>query len=273
MARRRGYLEEIKFEKRRRRQRKLIFMSASFLALFLAGIYSLFYSGFFSIDSLEVNEYKDIDKSSLDELINNYLDEKVFFGLIPRRSNFILVSKKYLEGKIEDTFVQLEKVNTDLAFFSKTISVDLEKRETAGIWCFKSTEKCLYFDKQGFLFQEAGDSFKKENILTVVDENKTSRYLRDSVSDREMLDKIIESDKVLKILDFIGYLAFYIPENSFSDFYIKTSEGWDIYMDKTVNIEDQFFSLRELLNKKISSEKRNSLKYMDLRIQGRVYYK
>lgn len=269
MRKRRGYLDEIKLNKKRRRQRKLLFIFAVIAIFASASVYSLFYSGIFSIDAVSISDYKDMDKEFIDRLVNGYLDEKMFLGFLPRRSNFFLVSKESLEKKVTSELPGLEKARIDLALFSNTLSIDLQKRETAGAWCFRDG-KCFYFDNSSFLFQESDSSSK--NNLVVVDDN-APKNLKEVLPDKEMVNKIIEANRVLKILDFANYKNFYVPENSFNDFWVKTSEGWNIYLDKSTAVAEQLYALDELLAKKISSEKRSTLQYMDLRIQGRIYYK
>lgn len=269
MKKRRGYLDEIRLNKKRRRQRKLLFIFAIAAIFASAAIYSLFYSGIFSLTTFNVVDYKEIDKASLDNLIAGYLDEKIFLGLIARKSNFLLFSETNLSQKIIEDYPQLTKADLNLVLIKNYLNIFLDKRETAGTWCFNATVKCFLFDNTGLLFQET-ESLK--NNLVVADDN-APKNLREVLPDKEMVDKIIEANRVLEILDFVSYKNFYVPANSFSDFWIKTSEGWNIYLDKTTDVTEQLYALDELLAKKISPEKRSALQYMDLRIQSRIYYK
>ena len=269
MKRKRGYLQEINFQKKRRRQRKLLFVLGLILVFISAAVYSLFYSGIFAISSFEISDYKDIDKGQIDGLINGYLSKRLLLGLIARQSNFLLISSENLGNEIKGVFTEIKDLEFDAGLFKNSLKVSFEKRETAGVWCFVKSEKCFFFDPEGYLFKEAE---KNKLDLAVIDENSPSD-IRESIEDRQLFQKIIEAGNALEALDFIAYSSFYVPENSFNDFWIKTSEGWNIYLDKKTNVQEQIIALKELLDKKISLEKRSKLQYMDLRIQGRIYYK
>lgn len=287
LRKRRGYLDEIRLKKKRRQQRKLLFIFALIIIFTAAAIYSLFYSQLFSVNTFKVDNYHELNQEAFDKLINNYLDTRLLFGLIYRKSNYLFISKDKVLDLIQENFPQIKGASFNLNLFKNTLDIALEERIAMGSWCFSKNEKCYFFDPDGYLFKEApftssgqaSPKFFNKNLggqapnnLVVRDEN-SARGIKEYIKDKEMLNKIIEANKVLRALDFVNYSNFYIPENSFSDFWVKTAEGWDIYLDKSVNLEEQFIGLRELLNKKISVEKRSSLQYMDLRIQSRIYYK
>ena len=59
---------------------------------------------------------------------------------------------------------------------------------------------------------------------------------------------------------------------SFEDLRVITSQGLHIYFNPTYSVGSQLEALRIVIEKEIKQEL-DSLEYIDLKIEGRVYYK
>lgn len=114
---------------------------------------------------------------------------------------------------------------------------------------------------------ESGDDF------TVKDFRKISARLGDYPIEGSFLKAIVATEEMIDFLQLFQYDYFFIPEYSVGEFWIKTTEGWDVFIDKEVDLETQIIALKKLLEEKIGIEKRDKLEYVDLRINGRMYYK
>ena len=77
---------------------------------------------------------------------------------------------------------------------------------------------------------------------------------------------------VLDGLKVVDYTNFFLPEGSF-EFWLKTKEGWYIYLDKASDIPVQLVALKKFLEEKLPAGRRRTLEYVDLKINNRIYYK
>jgi len=63
------------------------------------------------------------------------------------------------------------------------------------------------------------------------------------------------------------------PKSISGDLVAMTSEGWKIMLNKDLGAEKEVEMLQTVLDQNIGKEKRADLEYVDLRIEGKVYYK
>ena len=55
--------------------------------------------------------------------------------------------------------------------------------------------------------------------------------------------------------------------------HFKTTEGWQIYLDRQNDWEKQITTLKNILNLKFKNNIRTGLQYIDVRFENRVYIK
>ena len=114
--------------------------------------------------------------------------------------------------------------------------------------------------------------FSGEIFLTIEDGRGRDFNLTDVFDDRKLFEKISLTKGILDELKFIDYSNFFLPQGSF-DFWIKTKEGWHIYLDKENDIPTQLVALKKFLEEKLPAARRQTLQYIDLRVNNRIYYK
>ncbi|GEM_PF-1470776 len=184
-----------------------------------------------------------------------------------------------------------------------TIEIIIEKRKSIGIWCqieemqsmtdLSTTtpdevvesqnqalkeepkiKKCFYIDKEGIVFKES-PLISGSLVLNIFSSKKQLVDLRSEVVSPEIIDFILTIDKKLpKIKTVTGpswqILDFKIisPE----DLRIRTVQGCQIYFNPTYSVDSQLKAL-EMASEKEIKENWPSLEYIDLRIEGRVYYR
>lgn len=110
---------------------------------------------------------------------------------------------------------------------------------------------------------------KSSLILTIYDSRGQPAKIKDKIASEEMMDFIGKAKRTLN-----SYLKIRIDNFeiiSENDFIAKTSEGWLIYFSSAYSMESQMESLRIILNELV--KERQSLEYIDLRIEGRAYYR
>ena len=273
-----GYHDAIR-EKRKRRKVRVAFSVISFLtALVIFIIYALFFSGWLSIKEIQISGYKEVPEPEIRNLIDGYLNKRYLLNYIKPFSNIMFASSETIEHSLEEKFPIIGKVNVDKYLSNKNLTVEINEREAIGIWCRNESDSstgseqvCFYFDKEGVMFKPAL-RFSGEIFLTIEDGRSRDFNLADKFDDKELFEKINLARSILDELKFIGYSNFFLPQGSF-DFWIKTKEGWYIYLDKENDISTQVVALKKLLEEKLPESRRQSLQYIDLRVNNRIYYK
>lgn len=156
------------------------------------------------------------------------------------------------------------------------IEVVFKKHENIGVWCqiepketATSTERqinqCFYFDSEGIIFRQA--PLIKGSIILNVYGIKDSIKIMDEIMSPEMVEFITAIKQGLtekKAVDF----EIISPE----DLRATTVQGWQIYFNPAYSAGSQLDALKMVLEEEIKQDV-ETLEYIDLRIQGRVYYK
>lgn len=266
-----GYLDDLRMKRKRRKVRIAFLVISSLVVFIVFATYALFFSGWLTIKEIRVNGNEEISSEEINALIDGYLYRSYFLGHIKLFSNILFTSSKNIEESLRDKFPKIETVKVDKNLFAKNLTVNITERGAVGIWCKSGEDRCFYFDKDLVLFK-AAPKFSGEFFLTVEDGRGRDFNLSDSFDDRELLEKIILTRSILDELKVVNYNGFFLPEGSF-EFWLKTKEGWNVYLDKGSDIATQIVALKKFLDEKLSASRRQTLEYVDLRINNRIYYK
>ncbi|MFC1700545.1 cell division protein FtsQ/DivIB [Patescibacteria group bacterium] len=250
-----------------------------FLFLIAGLAYFLFFSSFLMIKEINISVDKSVIESKALEIIHRNLDGKKI-GLISQK-NIILAPIEKIKANILEISPEIESVFINKKMPS-LLEVNILEHQNVGVWCeakkdtATSTPKisqCFNIDKNGVIFKES-PLISGSLILTIYDlRNKSDSLhtkIKNIVASTEMINFIIEVKKTLASDSNIKIDNFEIISEN--DLIVKTNEGWLIYFDSHSSIKEQTESLEAVLSELVK-ESRKSLEYVDLRINGRVYYK
>lgn len=277
-----GFLQELKLKKERKRRIKtfsVFFAPSAFISLL---IYAFLFSGAFKIENMVISinpDNRDDIKNISSGMINNYLESRIL-SIIERKNNIFFFNKDKLSAELLNNIYPVSEVNILKNIFkNSSLNIDISLREEIGIWCvpphsYESSGNgkgfaCFKFDENGFLFEE--DNLKDDFLVR--DLRRINISKGDYAVEKDFIDSIIESKKIIDFLNPFQIEEFLIPEYSAGEFWIETKEGWLVYLDKSVDIKTQIVALKKLLEEKIGIEKRDALEYIDLRIDDRMYYR
>ncbi len=257
----------IKKEERVKR-RKVIFFWFSFTVAFLTIMWSFFMSPFFKITEIKLPENDFITNNDIHKLMIN--SAPLNLG-----ENIFILSKNRIKSGLAAAFPAITDISIKKEPFHGLI-VNFEKRIQIGIWCHPASDQpqadnCYYFDKEGIVFKEAPQT-EGALILKMEDFEKKEVSLGDKILSNEHLffittfnNKIIENNQ-FKIIEFK------IKPNPSVDLEAITSKNWSIYLDQNQDPVLEANNLFTILNEVIK-DKTSSLKYIDLRLPSRVFYK
>jgi len=294
------------FQKRSRKRipLKTIIFGGLFFCLSIALGYFLIFSPIFWIQEIEVEEIKNVPVSEIEEIARNNLEGKLW-QLIPRKS-FILLPVDNIKQDILDSFpgiraVTVEKrkpnfLNLDQISSGASLYIKAEERESIGIWCQLKEEemdeatistttdqiisfedrinKCFYIDQEGIIFRESL-LVSGNLVVNIYSQIKDSVDLRKKITSKEVIDFILSANKKLPQIETIDgnrldILGFEII--SIESLEVVTSFGWQIYFNPSFPLDSQLNALEMVLLQDIK-ENYSVLEYIDLSIEGRVYYK
>ncbi len=212
------------------------------------------------------------------EIVQNNLEKKIW-RFIPQKS-IILAPIDKIKEDILDNFPEIKEVIINKKATNLLI-IEIIERQSIGIWCqterlkieATSTEpiinepvvkQCFCLDKEGIIFRES-PLISGSLILNIYSQPDRAVGLASQVTSPEMINFILKTAQGLSLR--IDNFEIVSPE----DLRARTSFGWQIYFNPTHSVDSQLKALEIILEEEIKET--TSLEYIDLRIDGRVYYK
>lgn len=248
---------------RQKKKRKIIFIFLILLILILGIVYFVFWSGFFTIQSIEVSETRFLNRSLLKAEIEE-LNQK----------NILLASK----SDFQDIFIQhseIEDFEITKNWKEKNLSFKIQERQPIG---FFSQEGELptkfYFDKKGIIFSSVEENDKRWNLDFIIKNSSDKSYQLGDVilSPTDFEQLVLLEEKLARELNFY---FFEFKKDSLEavlkPLQLEKSHLWRIIF----NPADLKRSLAVLTNLIIGDffVENNNLEYLDLRYLPNIYYK
>ena len=258
----------------RRHRRVFIFKTVAIIAgtvFVVAGlIYVFFFSRLFDVREVSFNGLDTINSSVLQGKINEQLDQKIF-KFLPRRNNILSVDTDTIEERFSSAYPVFKSVTVKKKL-PHGLDLNFIERKPSGIWCFKDGDSvalavsCSYFDEDRVLW---GESSKTSGFIFLTIEDQREKDTRQI--DDDFFGPIMEvaKSRAGEIRSII------IPDKSFGEFHVFTSNYYIIFTTE-FDIKNQLDVLRIFLDDKEKDPPPIGgfhPQYIDLRIDGRVYYK
>lgn len=261
--------------KRRRVLIKKIALSI-FIGLALAMVtgYLLFFTPYLQITDISVNGLRTIAPEEVESLMDSVpigrqaaIFQNIFsvfkFINVRQQKNIIFFNVDTAQDKILAQFPVIKSVEIRKDYPHKLI-FDFVERNPIGTWCFDAG--CHYFDSDGVLW---GKALKSSGPLLLTIEDKRGDT---DTSDRIESNLLESINTIITGLANIGIVVkkIEIPAGSINDLKVHTAEGYYILTDSSSNMAQQLDTLRIFLKNKGADF---HPEYIDIRIEGRVYYK
>lgn len=267
--------------KKRPPYKKLLFISV-FLMVSLGVFYFLLCSSFFRVADIRINGLVTLDEQFVLEEMRIFLNETKFIAL--KQNNWFLFSSFGLQQYLQEKFPKIGSLSISKKFPDGLV-INFQEREMVGIWCainIKTMEdspvsrNCFYVDKNGVIFDEA-PQIKGSLILVINDFSPQDTIeIGRAVIKESLLGKFILGKEFLEEELSLGIGAFEILEFEPEEFRVQVMagpvEGWIIYFSEIHDFNSQLLALKEILNK-IPEREMRAFEYVDLRVEGRAYYK
>ena len=248
----------------KKRQRRFLARVTAIVIVGLAGIIALgwavFFSGWFTIRDVSTDRLPDSRKSQVLEVVQQQLGRR-WLGL-PIGNNIILFPLSRIESSLKTSLPFIQSVNINKVFFHD-LKIDILERQPEGIWCFG--DDCSYYDHNGILIAPAPRS---SGFLMLTVNDMRQNLVR--IVDLKFLTAI---QTILSSLDSQGIKvkSITIPAGTFTEFDVATANGYPIKFSIDSDLAGQVRALE--IYRKQHTDPNPPYQYLDLRFDGRVYYK
>ncbi len=223
----------------------------------------------FKFEGIKIVGTKQISNQELTDYFNKKKNAELSAKLLTA-DNIIpwLLIKK--DDSVLRDFPRIYDYDIKKSFFRKDVEVDVTEREEKNIWCSEDAEAgrtCYWMDDKGTIFGNAPES-EGELIRVIIDKSgKKVEMGKAPFSEAELVNFSKMSDLVYKWN--LAISSIYIESADLNDIFFSLEGGKEIYFNLDT---DPTFGDSVIKNLKNSGEW-NSLDYLDLRIQGKGFYK
>lgn len=200
---------------------------------------------------------------------NNFLGEKIFI-LFPQGSVFLFRSFN-LEARILEAFPHIATVDVSHSFQRK-ISITITERAMWGLYCKDSALPCFYITEDGVITAEAPQL--TGTILFRINDKRPgldTRVVGNTVIEEPLAARIRQVTNMLAERHHIMVREVILGDVFEDNIKLITTEGWYILFDEQTHVERAFENLLLVLEKQITD--RADLEYIDIRFDGKVFYK
>lgn len=251
---------------RRRRQkkvnRKIYVFPGIVLTVLIALGFLLFGAGIFDVRDIEITGADDVTAALVKNAVNSYLDEGF---LVKKRANVFLAGGGKLKKNILDSVYKVKDADVNILNLHG-LAIEVLQKEPKGIYC---AGRCFYFDSEKIVYEKAPRT-KGFLLLSILDQRSVSLSEGDKISDGGLFDSMYEADRFFDELLDLRIQEYVMSSSSFEEFAAVTEENWIVYMGAG-NIQRQVENLKIFLESQFN-ESRDSLVYVDTRLEDRVYY-
>lgn len=262
MINRRRYFRKRRLKRFRNKKsilkNRFFWLSLFFLILILGLSYLFIFSEVFRIKEIKILNSDDSLKLRIEEVLKSEIGRNIF-----------LVNLKKTNREILSQFPEIAKLNFKREF-PRTLSIQVEKREPVGIWCYQRYDKCFFINKKGIIFKETEEELIEEGVIILSPKEEQDLVLGEEILVPQILELILKIKKDLRENLKIETEGFTIVSERRLN--VKTNENWEIYFNLEKDIRLELTKLKVLLEKEIPPEQRRNLEYIDLRFE-KIFYK
>lgn len=232
--------------------------------------YALFYAPWLKVTDIAFEGLIGEHQADVQRVLDDALNREVLG--IPVGRDILFVRSGSLAADLTSQFSFIQNISIQKKYFN-TLKVIATERQAEGVWCFSSadiTPDCRYFDKGGVTFGQAIQS-SGVLLLNVNDLRVQSASVSLSTVDSRFLKAIqtvvpILTDQGVKVKNIT------IPSGAYTEFDILVGDGYLVKFSLDSDIKNQLDVFRIFRTQKMTSGALRP-QYVDLRFDGRVYYR
>ena len=223
-------------------------------------LYILFFSSLFQISRVDVQGPNATLSQTLDKEVNNYLNSR----LLAR--NWVFLNSSDLKSFLQKTFTGQETITVDKKFPNRLV-VSTDEQKPALIWKTGSHSYILSTNGRAITEQNKQSS---SDLPVVYDNTNLPVDVGSKVTGRDFANFVTSIGSFLKD-NKIDYEKIYVSDTT-SELNVQTKQGYTIKFSTLLKPDSQTRSLKATLDLMAQQNKKAS-SYIDLRVDGRAFYK
>lgn len=255
-----------RLKKKKSLYRHKVFWIMIFLASFVTTIgYFLLFSSVIQIQAITIRGIEGELKEQVLSQTESLVQKKIGFW---NTKSVMLAESGRIQKEVLSLFPEIESVQVKRKL-RDGLEVNVQQRIGVAVWC---SDSCFALDVHGVIFRKK-DSQALDFVLR---DSKDAVSLGEQVVPVNLLSSVLSFRKDteglsgLKDANVRVASVFFASETAS---HWKTSEGWEIILNPKGDMAWQFTKLQAVLEKKISSQQRPKLDYIDLRFGDQAYIK
>lgn len=229
----------------------------------LVVLWFLFASPFFRIDNANIDGLQRLNKSDIEALINKELQQK-FLGILPV-NNYFLLSGNSIKNAISNV-PSIESVAVQ-KHFPKILTIKIIERFANII--ITSNNLDYQFDLEGRAIQQMPTSTASD-LPKLADTSNKQINLGEINYSKDLINLVLQVNKESDISG-VKATGFKVGQDQ-HELIVDTSEGWQLYLSPEIELVKQEAAVDQTL-KALTSEQRNRLAYIDVRLPEVTTYK
>lgn len=256
------------------------------VVLVLGGIFYLaVFSPFLKIKDWWVESTNFVAQAQAQETTDGFFRQKLW-RVVPLDS-WLTFSGRRLASVLLAGFPEAEEVKVEKNIL-KGVKVSIKGRQPAAFWCqnavavrdalatstlnaaLPSSDECFFMDASGLLFREAPE-ISGTAMPTFFGQPENNLLPGDRVLASSTVSFAATLKKQLRDIN-IEIPGFVVAGAGNAELVVYTGENWLIYFDLERSVQSQIKVLVALLDGALK-DKTAGLKYIDLRVAGKVYYR
>jgi cell division septal protein FtsQ len=231
-----------------------------YILVSLAIVYIVFFSSLFQVGKFDVQGPNNILSQNLEKEVKNYLNSRLL------AKNWLFLNDKDLKSYLQKTFTGQEAISV-IKKFPNGLVVSTDEQKPGLLWKTGSRNYILSTSGRVMFEQNKPDG---QPLPQVVDSTNLPVEIGSRVAGRDFVDY------VRKVSDFatsnkIVIERIYVLDTT-SELYVRTQSGYDIKFSTLQNPDTATRALKATLELLAQQNKKPS-SYIDLRVEGRAFYK
>ncbi len=250
---------------------KRFFWRFLLVTLLLFGGYVLFFSSCLKVKEIVVKGNQQIVGLLIKKQVQTQLAGEYFKGL--KKDNLLLVNQQEIAKNLKNQFKLIREIKIKKKYFSQKLVILLQERIPSLVIVSKGQNYLV--DENGQVYEkiDLANSKIQKNLIVLRDESNPSISLGEIIITRNYLAYLKGIQQKLNTeINLKLSRNFWTPTLISGDIRVKIQEGWEIYFNQNIKLEQEVEDLKIVLNKEINFQQRQDLKYIDLRINNKVYY-
>jgi cell division septal protein FtsQ len=235
-------------------------------------VYAVFFSPFLRIEKVTFQGMNAVSREELDDFLRARLSEKALW-FIPRDTLTLFPVEASIRD-MRDRFAVFRSV-TITKVFPHELIVRVEERLTTAVWCAQN--RCSLLDERGFAYTDVRDAAalvaESASLVHIIDEGARPSNENAPVTSATFARFALEiRGRLRQELGIETNAEALSPSRFANELTLRTREGWALRFNTDFPIEKTLETLRLVLKKEIAADRREKLRYIDLRVESRAYY-